>query len=298
MIRSPSSDSLEPEGLGPESPAPRMSSRREGLKRGPGKSTPGSSLDRRERETTLKLCWQPLLVALLLVTLGERIRLDQVGGLVEQLVLTVRLGAADAGLRPEVMVLVDADIAFRRTLELDAWRRGRDLVDVEASGLLRRQLPQPRAEIGRLRHVADHGLLAPHLLERRHEGLVVGIVERLEVLHAGIGARDVLPADAVDLVFGHRDGEQRLLREIDASRLELLVEYDVRAADDDGVDDVGLGQFDLVDHRVELGAAKREVFLADHLAALQMALDVLAGDLVRRARPDVVGAEQVESLRA
>jgi len=49
------------------------------------------------------------------------------------------------------------------------------------------------------------------------------------------------PADAVDLVFGHRDGEQRLLRQVDAGRLELLVERHVRAADDDRVDDVGLG---------------------------------------------------------
>ena len=65
-----------------------------------------------------------------------------------------------------------------------------------------------------------------------------------------------------------------------------------------GVDHVGLGQLDLVDDRVELGVAEREIFLADDLAALQMALDVLARDLVRGARPDVVGAEQIEGLRA
>ena len=164
------------------------------------------------------------------------------------------------------MVFVDADVTFRRALELDARRSRRDLVDVEASGLLDRQLPQPRAEIGGLGDVADHGLLAPHLLECRHESLVVRIVERLEVLHAGIGARDVLAADAVDFVFGHRDRQQRLLRQVDAGRLELLVERDVRAADDVGEDHVGLGQLDLVDDRVELGVAERVIFLADDLA--------------------------------
>ena len=189
---------------------------------------------------------------------------------------------------------MDADVAFRRALEFDAGRSRRDLVDVEAAGLLGRQLPQPRAEIGGLRDVADHGLLAPHLLERRHERLVVRIVERLEVLHAGIGARDVLAADAVDFVFGHRDRQQRLLRQVDAGRLELLVEGDVRAADDVGEDHVGLGQLDLVDDRVELGVAERVIFLADDLAALQHVLDVLARDLVRGARPDVVGAEKIE----
>ena len=38
-------------------------------------------------------------LALLLISLGERIRLDQVGGFIDQLVLAVRLGFADAGLR-------------------------------------------------------------------------------------------------------------------------------------------------------------------------------------------------------
>ena len=85
--------------------------------------------------------------------------------------------------------------------------------------------------------------------------------------------------------------------EVDAGRLELLVEGDVRAADDDRVDHVRLGQLDLVDDRVELGVAEREVFLADHLE-LEEVLDVLARDLVGGARPDVVGAEQVEGLGA
>ena len=195
------------------------------------------------------------------------------------------------------MVFVDAHVTFRRPLELDARRSRRDLVDVEAAGLLDRQFPQPRAEIGSLGDVADHGLLAPHLLEGRNEGLVVGVVERLEVLHAGIGARDVLAADAVDFVFGHRDRQQRLLRQVDAGRLELLVERDVGAADDVGEDHVGLGQLDLVDHRVELGVAERVVFLA-HDLALEHVLDVLARDLVRGARPDVVRADEEERFRA
>ena len=56
-------------------------------------------------------------------------------------------------------------------------------------------------------------------------------------------------------------------------------------------------QLDLVDDRVELVRAERIVLLADHLA-LQNVLDVLARDLVRGARPDVVGADEEEGLRA
>src|SRR6185436_2544358 len=233
----------------------------------------------------------------LLVALRERIGLDEIGGLEDQLELAVELGLADAGFRPEVMVFMDAHVAFGRLLEFDAGRSGCDLVDVEAAGLLAGQFPQPRAEIAGLRHVADYGLLAPQLLEGGNERLVVGIVERLEVFHAGIGARDVFAAYAVDFVFGHRDRQQRLLREIDTGRLELLVEGDVRTADHVGEDHVRFGQLDLVDDRIELGAAERVIFLADDLA-LQHVLDVLARDLVRGARPDVIRTDEEEGFGA
>src|SRR5690242_10693855 len=72
----------------------------------------------------------------LLVALRERIGLEQIGGLEDQLELAVELGLADAGLRPEVMVFMDPHVAFGRALEFDAGRSGCDLVDVEAAGLL------------------------------------------------------------------------------------------------------------------------------------------------------------------
>src|SRR4051812_5632005 len=112
----------------------------------------------------------------LLISLGERIRLHQVGGLVDEIVLAVGTRAADARLAPEMMVLMDANVAFRSTLELDAGRRCRHLVDVERARLLDGELPQPRTQIGGLRDVADDDLVTPHLLERRHERLVVRIV--------------------------------------------------------------------------------------------------------------------------
>ena len=71
--------------------------------------------------------------ARLLVALRERIRLHQVGGLVDQVVLAVELAPCRRASCSTVMVLVDADVAFRRALELDAGRSRRDLVDVEAS---------------------------------------------------------------------------------------------------------------------------------------------------------------------
>src|SRR6201989_2304952 len=71
----------------------------------------------------------------LLVALGERVRLDQILGLVDQFELAIELGATDAGLRPEVMVFVDAHVTFRRALEFNTRRSSRALFDVEASGL-------------------------------------------------------------------------------------------------------------------------------------------------------------------
>ena len=122
---------------------------------------------------------------------------------------------------------------------------------------------------------------------------LVGIVERLEVFHARIGANDVFAADAEDFVLGDRDRHQRLLGEVDAGGLQLLVEGDVRAADDDRVDHVGLHQLHLVDDGVELRAAQREILLADDLQ-FENVFNVLARDLVGGAWPDIVGAEQIE----
>jgi hypothetical protein len=119
--------------------------------------------------------------------------------------LTIDARAADPRLAPEMMILVDADVAFRCSFELDTGRCRRYLVDVERAGLLDGELPQPRPEISRLRHVADYDLVTPHLLEGGHKRLVVRVIERLEVLHAGIAAHDVLAADSKNLVFGDGD---------------------------------------------------------------------------------------------
>ena len=76
--------------------------------------------------------------AFLLVALRERIRLNQIGGFEDQFELAVELGATDPRLRPQMVVLMDPHVTFRRTLEFDTRRSGGDLVDVEASGLLSR----------------------------------------------------------------------------------------------------------------------------------------------------------------
>ena len=72
-----------------------------------------------------------------LITLRERIRLDEIGRLIDQLVLAIEFGPADAGLGPEVMIFMDTDVAFRGTLELDPRGSRSNLVDIEAAGLLR-----------------------------------------------------------------------------------------------------------------------------------------------------------------
>ena len=56
----------------------------------------------------------------LLVTFRERIGFHQLVGFINHFILAIGFGAADAGLGPEVMVFVDADIAFRCLGNFDA----------------------------------------------------------------------------------------------------------------------------------------------------------------------------------
>src|SRR5882757_870427 len=108
------------------SPASRERSRRGGVKR-------GLTIHARERLDRGKARRAR---ASLLVTLRERIRLDQIGGFKDQFELAVELGATDPGLRPQMVIFMDPHVTFRRILEFDSRRCRRDLVDVEASGLL------------------------------------------------------------------------------------------------------------------------------------------------------------------
>src|SRR5690606_5919734 len=95
----------------------------------------------------------------LLVALRDGIGFDQVG-LVDQGELTVGQDFADAGLAPQVLVLVHFHVAFRRGVQLDPGAGGNHLVHIEAAGLLDGGLPQPRAEVGSLGHVTDYRVLA------------------------------------------------------------------------------------------------------------------------------------------
>ena len=193
---------------------------------------------------------------------------------------------------------MDAHIAFRCFLEFDTQGGFTNLVHVEGAGFFHRRLPQPRAQIGGLGHVADHHVVAPALLERGHELLVIGVVQALEVLHGGVHAFHVLAADTADFILGDGDGQQQriLFGEIDTGGFHLLVEGHVGAAHHGGEDHIRFTQLDLVYHRVELGVAERVVLLAHHLQTFL--LDVNTRDLVGSTRPDVVGAEQVEGLGA
>ncbi len=88
-----------------------------------------------------------------------------------------------------------------------------------------------------------------------------------------------------------------MLGRVHACRVELFVERHVGTAHHGGEHHVRFFQLDLVDQRAELGVAEWVVVFADH-AAVQYVFNVLAGDLHRRARPDVIGADQVEGLGA
>jgi len=78
-------------------------------------------------------------------------------------------------------------------------------------------------------------------------------------------------------------------------RLQLLVEGNVRSADHVGEDHVGLGQLDLVDHRIELGVAERVIFFGRRLWPFSTFFDMLAREsLFEVARPDVVRTDEEE----
>src|ERR1700744_2456184 len=103
--------------VGDKVPAPRAHSRRGVLKRGLQNPRQGALAS---ETSARKIRARPR--PGLLVDLPERIRLDQILGFEHHVELTIGPGATDAGLRPQVMIFVDADVTFRRALELDTRR--------------------------------------------------------------------------------------------------------------------------------------------------------------------------------
>src|SRR5258708_38310906 len=76
-----------------------------------------------------------------LIALRKWIWLDEFG-LVKHLCLAIRLPLADAQFAPQMVVaLMHPHIPFRGAGELDAGRRGRHLVNVEAAAFFHRKLP-------------------------------------------------------------------------------------------------------------------------------------------------------------
>ena len=192
---------------------------------------------------------------------------------------------------------MDLHVAFRRGFQLDPWGGSHHFIHVETAGLFHRRFPQPWAEVGGLGHVADHRVFTVFGLEGFDEGFVVRVVQALEVLHRGIETGHVLAANAEQFVFGHRQGQQGLLGRVHTGCVELLVEGHVGAAHHGCEHHVRLFQLDLVDQRAELRVAQRVVVFTDD-GAVQHVFNVLARDLHRGARPDVVRAHQVEGLGA
>ena len=193
------------------------------------------------------------------------------------------------------MVRVNAHVAFRCSGQLDFSRGFSHGINVEATGFLDSSLPQPRAKIGSLSYVTDDAVFTPALFERLDEGLVVFVVQRLEVLHRGVETFHVLATDTQHFVFGHGDGHDGLAVGGDTGCVELFPPGDVGATNNAGVNDVRLFQADLVDQRTEVGVAQRVVLLA-HYFATEYVFNVLARDLVGGTWPDVVGTNQVEGF--
>src|SRR6266436_1536033 len=225
--------------------------------------------------------------------LRKRVGLDQ-RRLVDHFDLTVLLEGPDARVLPQMMIgFVELDLALWR-VDLEIGRGRHDRGHLEALGLLGRHLPEIHGDVAALEGVAHHPIRPVLGLEGLHELVVGSALEALEVAHAGEEALEVLHADARGLFFGHGEGEKRLVLAVEAGRLELLVERHVAPADHGGQDHFRLLRLDLVDHRGELDIAQRDVVLAEHLDA--SLLNGRLGDLVGRAGPDVVGADQIEGL--
>ena len=95
----------------------------------------------------------------------------------------------------------------------------------------------------------------PHA--RRDHEAAAEIEAVVGVVPIGVGALDIVTANAADLVFRYRDGQQQriFLGQVDARRLQLPVESHVGAAHNDGVDHIRLLEADTVDDRAELGMA-------------------------------------------
>ena len=195
------------------------------------------------------------------------------------------------------MVLMNAHVTFWGGGQLDTWRGLAHFVYIKRASFFDRRFPQPRSKVGGLSDVTNDNVTTPHAFEFGDKGLVVGVVQTLEILHCGIRTLDVFAANPANLIFCDRDSKQYrfLLAKIDPCRLQLFVKSDVRSANHDRVDDIWLTQLDFVDDRVELSVSKRVILLPNH-SKVEKILNMLAGDLVGGSRPDVVRPDQEERL--
>ena len=181
--------------------------------------------------------------------------------------------------------------------ELIADRARRHVLDSRrrASAFSKPVLEHVGGEVGLLHVVVGDAVLAVLALEEALDELVVGrVVERLEVRRGKEVPGAELVAHGARLDLARRQRGDRHLVDLEAFLLELLVEGDVGRADHRREDEVRLGLADLVEHRTELGAAERDVLLAEQFAAGLLQPDL--GVLVRLLRPDIVGADEEDLL--
>src|SRR5882672_5322329 len=183
-----------------------------------------------------------------------------------------------------------------------------DGVHVGGARLLARLPPDVDPDIGGLHRIvgdalraAGQAVLLAVRLERLHERLVLGRVDRLEVVPRGQVADQRRRVHAAELVLGDRERDDRALLRRQALVGELFVERHVRVAVDRGDDGRAAARgerLDLADDRLVILVAERRVLLLDARLGDAVGDQLLAEDLVRRAGIDVVRAQQVELLLA
>ncbi len=184
---------------------------------------------------------------------------------------------------------------------VDADERVDDLVRIRGAGLLDGLDPHVEADDVGFHRVIGHALRVLGVgLPLLDERLVVGRVDRLEVVPGGEMADQRLGVDAGEFFLTHRERDDRNVGRLHALVAELLVERHVGVAVD-GRDDGGLlaGRAELLDvgdDRLPVGMTERRVVDHDVFRLDALGLQVGLEDLVRRARIDVVRAGEYPAL--
>ncbi|MPM04511.1 hypothetical protein SDC9_50789 [bioreactor metagenome] len=240
---------------------------------------------------------------------AERQGLGRVGRLPEHVEALRLVHRADEHAAFDVVVLAaHRDVVARRAVEAEPAKGRTHFRHVERAGLLGGHRPQMHAVIGRDHRIDRHIGLERHLVG----GDIVGPVREELLVLLALGVLQIGPAvqvaderlgvEPLEVSLDRIECQNRHVEGADALVDELAEEVGDRVADHGKHDDrlaAGLvGEIaDLVDQRLEVREAKRNVFLTPRAFLDALRFPIALELLVDRARPDIVGTKHEEALR-